>query len=74
MDKVQVRFEVSTKTSAEVSYLSKCLSISKKETYALIVDQFLFERPLDKAYVNLRQALIIQLTSPPDDEPDDVPF
>jgi len=74
METVQVRMEVTSKTSAEVSYLAKRLGISKKKTYALIVDLFLYERDLDKAFRNLRQALTISLLSSPDDKPDDVPF
>lgn len=55
METVQVRMEVRSKESAEVAYLSQSLGISKKDTYALIVRLFLFERDLSKAVANLKQ-------------------
>ncbi len=74
MDVVQVRLEVSSKTSAEVSYLAKRLGVSKKETYAEIIDLFLFERGLDKAYTNLSVYKFLGSGVEPADDPDDVPF
>ena len=74
MELVQLRIEVSTKTSAEVHYLAKRLGVSKKQTYAEIIDLFLFERGLDKAYKNLSKYMGMGDGSEPDDTPDDVPF
>ncbi len=72
METVQLRVEVSSKTSAEVSYLAKRLGISKKKTYALMMDLFLFERDLDKAFSNLKTYL--SRVSVPGLDIDDVPF
>jgi len=73
METVQLRVEVSSKTSAEVSYLAKRLGISKKKTYALMMDLFLFERDLDKAYTNLNNYLFMRGAPDPDEPPDDLP-
>lgn len=53
MKQVNVRMVVSAKTSAEVAYLSQNLSLTKPETYALIVKLFLYERDLDIGLANL---------------------
>ena len=74
MELVNVRMEVSSKTSAEVSYLAKRLGISKKVTYNLIVSLFLYERDLFKAYTNLKTHYGFWADRLPDDKPDDVPF
>lgn len=72
MKQVQVRMQVSSKTSAEVAYLSQNLGISKREAYALIVKLFLFERDLDKALVNLGNYLY--MVKEPAEPKDDIPF
>ncbi len=74
METVQVRMEVRSKESAEVAYISQSLGITKKETYALIVRLFLFERDLVKAVMNLNNYLFMlgEMDSLAD-EPD-VPF
>ncbi len=74
MELVQLRVEVSSKTSAEVSYLAKRLGISKKKTYALMMDLFLFERDLDVAYTNLNNYLFMRGKDFPANKPDEVPF
>jgi len=74
MQLVQLRIEVSPKTSASVSYLSKRLGISKKITYALILDLFLYERDFDRAVANLKVQLQASDWISPDDKPDDIPF
>ena len=74
MQLVNVRMMVSPKASACVSYISKRLGVSKKVTYALIVDLFLYERDFDRAVSNLKVQLQASDWVDPDDKPDDVPF
>ena len=74
MDKVQVRMEVSKVTSANVSYLSKRLGLPKKETYALIVEFFLYERDLISIFIKLEQYRIVGGPFTSGTEPDDIPF
>ena len=74
MELVNVRMVVRSKDSAEVAYISQSLGITKKETYALIVRLFLFERDLDKAVVNLSNYLFMVKEPDPAPDDDDVPF